>query len=85
MYLPRRTQTSWSEIQGKNKNLFSYSKTGETNILPLDVDFINETRSVANPDPTPRIASIDNLSTLKMYLWNVGHGLFAITQNWTEQ
>ena len=26
-------------------------------ILPLDVDSINENDSVANPDPTPRIAS----------------------------
>ena len=31
--------------------------------LPLDVDFINENASVlvANPDPTPRIATIHNL------------------------
>ena len=27
-------------------------------ILPLDVDSINENDSVANPDPTPRIASV---------------------------
>ena len=26
--------------------------------LPLDVDSINENDSVANPDPTPRIASV---------------------------
>ena len=26
--------------------------------LPLDVDFVNENASVANPVPTPRIASI---------------------------
>ena len=26
-------------------------------LLPLDVDSINENDSVANPDPTPRIAS----------------------------
>ena len=26
--------------------------------LPLDVDSINEHDSVANPDPTPRIASV---------------------------
>ena len=29
-----------------------------SNILPLDVDSINENDSVANPDPTPRIASV---------------------------
>ena len=29
-----------------------------TVILPLDVDSINENDSVANPDPTPRIASV---------------------------
>ena len=28
------------------------------NVLPLDVDSINENDSVANPDPTPRIASV---------------------------
>ena len=28
------------------------------NFLPLDVDSINENDSVANPDPTPRIASV---------------------------
>ena len=27
-------------------------------LLPLDVDSINENDSVANPDPTPRIASV---------------------------
>ena len=27
-------------------------------LLPLDVDSINENNSVANPDPTPRIASV---------------------------
>ena len=27
-------------------------------VLPLDVDSINENDSVANPDPTPRIASV---------------------------
>ena len=27
-------------------------------VLPLDVDSINESDSVANPDPTPRIASV---------------------------
>ena len=27
-------------------------------ILPLDVDSINENDSAANPDPTPRIASV---------------------------
>ena len=48
--------------------------------LPLDVDFINENWSVTEPHPTPRIASIDSLSTLKMYLLNVGHRLFTITQ-----
>ena len=31
---------------------------GEYLILPLDVDSINENDSVANPDPTPRIASV---------------------------
>ena len=29
-----------------------------TPILPLDVDSVNENDSVANPDPTPRIASV---------------------------
>ena len=29
-----------------------------THVLPLDVDSINENDSVANPDPTPRIASV---------------------------
>ena len=29
-----------------------------TPFLPLDVDSINENDSVANPDPTPRIASV---------------------------
>ena len=29
-----------------------------TPYLPLDVDSINENDSVANPDPTPRIASV---------------------------
>ena len=29
-----------------------------TYVLPLDVDSINENDSVANPDPTPRIASV---------------------------
>ena len=52
----------------------------DNGFLPLEVDFINENGSVANPDPTPRIASIDSLSTLKMYLLNVGHRLFTITQ-----
>ena len=51
-----------------------------TNVLPLDVDFINENGSVANPDHTPRIASIGNLSTPKMYLWTVGQRLFTIRQ-----
>ena len=31
---------------------------GTLYILPLDVDSINENDSVANPDPTPRIASV---------------------------
>ena len=31
---------------------------GHTYFLPLDVDSINENDSVANPDPTPRIASV---------------------------
>ena len=31
---------------------------GVYHILPLDVDSINENDSVANPDPTPRIASV---------------------------
>ena len=30
----------------------------EYKFLPLDVDSINENDSVANPDPTPRIASV---------------------------
>ena len=30
----------------------------ELDILPLEVDFINENASVANPLPTPRVASI---------------------------
>ena len=30
---------------------------GTPTFLPLDVDSINENDSVANPDPTPRIAS----------------------------
>ena len=30
----------------------------ELYFLPLDVDSINENDSVANPDPTPRIASV---------------------------
>ena len=30
----------------------------ELTILPLDGDFINANTSVANPDPTPRIASV---------------------------
>ena len=51
-----------------------------TGFLPLNVDFINENGSVANPDPTPRIASIDNLSTLRMYFWNVRHRLFTISE-----
>ena len=29
-----------------------------THVLPLDVDSINENDNVANPDPTPRIASV---------------------------
>ena len=29
-----------------------------SSVLPLDVDSINENDSVANPDPTPRIASV---------------------------
>ena len=49
-------------------------------LLPLDVDFVSENGSVTNPDPTPRIAFIDNLSMLKMYLWNAGQRLFTITQ-----
>ena len=32
--------------------------SGESQFLPLDVDSINENDSVANPDPTPRIASV---------------------------
>ena len=32
--------------------------TWERYVLPLDVDSINENDSVANPDPTPRIASV---------------------------
>ena len=47
---------------------------------PTQSCFINENRSVANPDLTPRIASIDNLSTLRMYLRNVEHRLFTISQ-----
>ena len=33
-------------------------KIGVSRFLPLDVDSINENDSVANPDPTPRIASV---------------------------
>ena len=48
-------------------------------LLPLNVDFINENTSVGNPDPTPRIASIHNLNSPWLCLWNVGWRLFTIT------
>ena len=39
-------------------NLRKYSDQNRVYVfLPLDVDSINENDSVANPDPTPRIAS----------------------------
>ena len=38
--------------------MVAYPDRGEGNVLPLDVDSINENDSVANPDPTPRIASV---------------------------
>ena len=37
--------------------IYTTGKHGEYGVLPLDVDSINENDSVANPDPTPRIAS----------------------------
>ena len=37
---------------------FAYIISSRYRFLPLDVDSINENDSVANPDPTPRIASV---------------------------
>ena len=36
----------------------SYTEWPDYMFLPLDVDSINENDSVANPDPTPRIAFV---------------------------
>ena len=45
--------------QGKWDCIRESSNTRGVNcVLPLDVDSINENDSVANPDPTPRIASV---------------------------
>ena len=37
-------------------------------VLPLDLDSINENDSVANPDPTPRIASVHKSRFAKVVL-----------------
>ena len=39
-----------------------------TSILPLDVDSINENDSVANPDPTPRTASVHKFRIAEVVL-----------------
>ena len=46
-------------------------------ILPLDVDSINESDSVANPDPTPRIASVHKSRFAEVWLVDVGWRLFT--------
>ena len=51
--------------------------------LPLDVDFINENGSVANPDPTPRIYPLLTISArLKCTceILDIGCLLFTIAQ-----
>ena len=45
--------------------------------LSLDVDSINENDSVANPDPTPRIASVHKSHSPRLCLWNAGWRLFT--------
>ena len=55
-----------------------------TNFLPLDVDSINESDSVANPDPTPRIASVHKSRFAEVVLvgcWieDVYYGLLLFT------
>ena len=47
-----------SDIFSIVHNVIKVTREQETIILPLDVDSINENDSVANPDPTPRIASV---------------------------
>ena len=42
---------AWYAVDG-------FTQAGVKGLLPLDVDSINENDSVANPDPTPRIASV---------------------------
>ena len=45
------------EVMSLNHDQVELGAHGTSIFLPLDVDSINENDSVANPDPTPRIAS----------------------------